>query len=38
MRALHSSSALAVSLFDYWTDRDESPLLPTLIDERNRHF
>ena len=27
MKALHSSSALAVNFFDYWTDRDKSPLL-----------
>ena len=30
MRALHSSSALVVNLFDYWTDRDKSPLLSAL--------
>ena len=31
MRALHSSSALAVSLFDYWTDRDDkAPLLSAM--------
>src|SRR5260370_1524535 len=26
MRALHSSSALAVNVFDYWTSRDPAPL------------
>ena len=26
MRALHSSSALAVNFFDYWTDRDRTPI------------
>src|SRR2546429_2073494 len=26
MRALHSSSALAVNVFDYWTSRDAAPL------------
>ena len=26
MRALHSSSALAVNFFDYWTDRDKTPI------------
>ena len=30
MRALHSSSALVVNLFDYWTDGDKSPLLSAL--------
>ena len=30
MRALHSSSALAANLFDYWTERDKSPLLAAL--------
>ena len=30
MRALHSSSALAVNFFDHWTDRDKSPLLSAL--------
>ncbi len=30
MRALHSSSALAVNFFDYWTDRDKTPLLSAL--------
>ena len=31
MRALHSSSALAANLFDYWTERDDkSPLLAAL--------
>ena len=30
MGALHSSSALVVNLFDYWTDRDKSPLLSAL--------
>lgn len=27
MRALHSSSALAVNFFDYWSERDTTPLL-----------
>ena len=27
MKALHSSSALAVNFFDYWTDMDKTPLL-----------
>ena len=27
MSALHSSSALAANFFDYWTDRDRTPLL-----------
>ena len=27
MRALHSSSALVVNVFDHWTGRDKSPLL-----------
>ena len=27
MRALHSSSALAVNFFDYWMDRERAPLL-----------
>ena len=30
MRALHSSSALAVNIFDYWTDRDKAPMLSAL--------
>ena len=30
MRALHSSSALAVNVFDYWTGRDPAPLGGTL--------
>lgn len=30
MRALHSSSALAVNVFDYWTDRDKTPILSAL--------
>ena len=31
MRALHSSSALAVNFFDYWTDRDDkAPILSAL--------
>lgn len=30
MRALHSSSALVVNLFDHWTDRERSPLLSAL--------
>ena len=30
MKALHSSSALAVNFFDYWTDRDKTPLLRAL--------
>ena len=30
MRALHSSSALAVNFFDYWTDRDKTPILSAL--------
>lgn len=30
MRSLHSSSALAANFFDYWTDRDNVPLLRTL--------
>ena len=30
MRALHSSSALAVNFFDYWTNKDKSPLLSAL--------
>ncbi len=27
MKALHSSSALVVNFFDYWTDKDKAPLL-----------
>ena len=30
MKALHSSSALAVNFFDYWTDGDKTPLLRAL--------
>ena len=30
MKALHSSSALAVNFFDYWTCRDKTPLLSAL--------
>lgn len=30
MRALHSSSALVVNFFDYWTDRDKIPILTAL--------
>ncbi len=30
MRALHSSSALAVNIFDYWTDRNKVPILSAL--------
>ena len=30
MLALHSSSALAVNFFDYWTDRDKTPVLSAL--------
>ena len=30
MLALHSSSALAVNFFDYWTDRDKTPVLLAL--------
>ncbi len=30
MRAIHSSAALAVNFFDYWTDKDASPLLSAL--------
>ena len=30
MRALHSSSALVVNLFDYWADRDMTPILLAL--------
>ena len=30
MRALHSSSALVVNLFDYWSCRDKDPLLSAL--------
>lgn len=36
MRALHSSSALAVNFFDYWTHRDKVPLLSALgVDGKN---
>jgi len=36
MKALHSSSALAVNVFDYWVGRDASPMLSALgIDERH---
>ena len=38
MRALHSSSALAVNFFDYWTDRDKIPILSALsIDPEAGH-
>ena len=30
MKALHSSSALVANFFDYWTDRDSTPLLAAL--------
>ena len=30
MRALHSSSALAANFFDYWTDREKTPILSAL--------
>jgi hypothetical protein len=30
MRALHSSSALTVNVFDTWVDRNASPLLSAL--------
>ena len=30
MRALHSSSALVANFFDYWTDREKSPLLSAM--------
>ena len=30
MKALHSSSALVVNFFDYWTDRPKAPLLSAL--------
>ena len=30
MRALHSSSALAVNVFDYWRERDRAPLATAL--------
>lgn len=30
MKALHSSSALVVNFFDYWTDRDKIPVLTAL--------
>lgn len=30
MRALHSSSALVVNVFDYWCERDTSPLMEAL--------
>ena len=36
-RALHSSPDLVVNVYDHWTDRDRSPVLSALIDERNRH-
>ena len=36
MKALHSSSALVANFFDYWTDRDKTPLLLALeIDAGN---
>ena len=39
MRALHSSSALAVNFFDYWTNRDKSPILSALgIDSEGGHL
>ncbi|MDR3418919.1 MAG: hypothetical protein P4L83_22315 [Nevskia sp.] len=35
LRALYSSAALAVNVFDYWTGRDAAPLLTALgIDDR----
>ena len=38
MRALHSSSALVVNFFDYWTDRDKAPILSALgIDSAAAH-
>ena len=38
MRALHSSSALAVNFFDYWTDRDKTAILSALgIDPEDGH-
>ena len=30
IKALHSSSALAANFFDYWTDRDKTPLMAAL--------
>lgn len=30
MRALHSSSALAANFFDYWTDREKTPIVSAL--------
>ena len=30
MKALHSSSALAANVFDYWTERNKAPLLAAL--------
>ena len=30
LKALHSSSTLVVNFFDYWTERDSTPLLATL--------
>ena len=30
MKALHSSSAMVANFFDYWTDRDSTPLLAAL--------
>jgi hypothetical protein len=30
IKALHSSAALAVNVFDYWTERDATPLLHAL--------
>ncbi len=30
MKALHSSSALVANFFDYWTDKDKTPLLSAL--------
>ena len=38
MLALHSSSALALDFFDYWTDRDKTPILSALgIDSQGGH-
>ncbi len=38
MLALHSSSALALNFFDYWTDRDKTPILSALgIDSQGGH-
>ena len=36
MKALHSSSALVVNLFDFWTYRDKGPLLSAMrVDDRS---